>query len=1039
MAEELQDQDARRAIATDLHQNMMVLAGAGAGKTHALVERMAAWICTGRGEVEEMAAITFTRKAASEMRGRFAARLHEVAGKGGREVERARRALDKLDRCFVGTIHSFCGQLLRERPLEAGLPADFGELEEREEGRLRRAAWDRFVQQGHLREDEGWDQVEELGLQVEDIYPFFSARCGFGDLPLKTSVSPRPDLEPAVEAVRGLVEETWPLLPPGPGGDACAGALTRARHFLDNGELHRPGDQAALLKILAANLKITLKAWKPNEVFAKTLRDQLLPQLQQEVLAPVLAQWRCHVYAVVAPLVDEGMHFYAALRRSQGRLSFQDLLEQAALLLRDHPQVRRHFQQRFHSLFVDEFQDTDPIQAQVVFYLTGSDVAEPDWTRLEPRPGSLFLVGDEKQSIYRFRRADVLTCARVRQRLTASGGQVEELNTSFRAATPLCAWLNQVFAPLFAAQAPPYQAPFAPLVPHRTQGGDPVGVRRLPIALLKGHRRAQVAGQDAGFLAAFIAAALAGQTEFNAGNILGDRVAPGDFMILTRTTSCLPLYARALEARGIPYDIAGSRLRESADLRALVEMVEAIAAPEEALGLVKYLRGPLVGLGDDELYAFKLAGGVFDYTQPLPAGLEAPLRQRLEGALGRLSQGRAWFESHSAATAWMRLVDELGLIPFAASRPSGSSRAGSLLRIMALVREWAGQGLYWLQILRELRELIDDPDYKVEEMTLQAGQSGVVRLMNLHQAKGLQARVVCLADPCDTSAGRHEVEFHVSRTGSRPFLSMRATRPRGPHAVEVIGEPAGWEEDAREEERFLQAEELRLLYVAATRACDLLVVSCYEGKTEAGPWAALYPALEQVPPLPHYDPPQPASSPGAVWDWEALARQRQERWARVQESSYQMPPRLGEETGYGALVHQLLGALVEGRLPADPGSYLEFVLEEAGLPRDWRGRLEQVLETFCASALWAQIQTSAEVHTQVEFAAPAGEQGGVRGVIDLVFRVAGGWKIVDYQSETARVEEALEAGAHHWAQLAGEKAVVEKGVWLIEAGMWQAL
>lgn len=494
-------------------------------------------------------------------------------------------------------------------------------------------------------------------------------------------------------AVRGLVEEVGPFLPPGPGGDGCAGALIRARHFLDNGELDRPGDQAALLKILAANLKVTLKTWAPHEAFARTLRDGLLPDLQQEVLAPVLAQWRRHVYAVVAPLVDEGMYFYAALRRSQGRLSFQDLLEKTALLLRDHPQVRRHFQQRFHTLFVDEFQDTDPIQAQVVFYLTGSEATEPDWTQLQPRPGSLFLVGDEKQSIYRFRRADVETCARVRQRLTASGGEVVELNTSFRAAAPLCTWLNQVFAPFFTAQAPPYQAPFAPLVPHRIQGGDPVGVRRLPIAPLKGHRRAQVASQDAESLAAFIAAALAGQTEFNAELILGDQVTPGDFMILTRTTSCLPLYARALEAWGIPYDIAGSRLGGSADLRALVEMVEALAAPEQALRLVKYLRGPLVGLGDDELYAFKRAGGVFDYTQPLPAGLEAPLRQRLEGALGRLTQGRGWFESHSAATAWARLVDELGLIPFAASRPSGSSRAGSLLRIMVLVREWAGQGL----------------------------------------------------------------------------------------------------------------------------------------------------------------------------------------------------------------------------------------------------------------------------------------------------------------------------------------------------------
>lgn len=1038
MPEELGDQAARQAIARDLHQNLMVLAGAGAGKTQALVERMAAWICTGQGEIEQMAAITFTRKAAGEMRGRFAARLQEAAGQGGPESERARRALDRLDRCFVGTIHSFCGQLLRERPLEAGLPADFSELEEREEGRLRRASWDRFVQQGHLREHEGWRLVEEVGLQAEDLYPFFSAHCVFGDLPLKAGAAPCPDLGPAVEAVRGLVAEALAWMPAGTGGDPCAAALTRARHFLENGELHNPGDQAALLQILAAKLKVTLKAWKPHEVFAKALRDEHLPKLQEQVLAPALAQWRRHVYAAVAPLVDEGARFYAEQRRTQGRLSFQDLLELTAGLLRDQPQVRRHFQERFHSLFVDEFQDTDPIQAQVVFYLTGSDTEEPDWTNLKPRQGSLFLVGDEKQSIYRFRRADVETCARVRQRLAASGGQVVDLNTSFRAAGPLCTWLNGVFAPLFAAQTTPYQAPFTPLVPHRTQGGDPVGVRRLPIPQLKGHRRAQVAAQEAESLATFIAAVLVGQTEFNTPKVLGEGVSAGDFMVLTRTTSCLPLYARALEARGIPYDIAGSRLSGSADLRALVEMAEAIAAPEDALSLVKYLRGPLVGLGDDELYEFKRAGGYFDYSQPLPAGLEPPLQQRLAGALGRLAQGRVEFESQSAAAAWSRLVDGLGLIPFAASRPAGSSRAGSLLRIMALVRDWAGQGLHWVQILRELRELIDDPDYKVEEMTLQAGQPGAVRLMNLHQAKGLQARVVCLADPCDTSAGRHQVDFHVSRTGTQPFLSRRITRPRGPHAVEVIGEPPGWEEDAREEARFLEAEELRLLYVAATRARDLLVVSCYEGKTEAGPWAALYPAVAQVPALPSYEVPHPAVVPTPARDWAALAQVRQERWALVHQPSHPPEVRLGEESGYGALLHRLLGAVVEGRLPADAAPYLDHLLGEANLPPSQRGRLQQVLEAFRASALWTQVQAAGEVYTQVEFASPESAQGRVRGVIDLAFRVAGGWKIVDYQSESAGAVSAVEAGAHHWEQLAGEK-VVERGVWNLETGTWQKL
>ncbi|MBM3279294.1 MAG: hypothetical protein FJY95_14610 [Candidatus Handelsmanbacteria bacterium] len=452
---------------------------------------------------------------------------------------------------------------------------------------------------------------------------------------------------------------------------------------------------------------------------------------------------------------------------------------------------------------------------------------------------------------------------------------------------------------------------------------------------MRWHRRAQIAALEAG--------SLAGRTGFNTKAMLGGQASPGDFMILTRTTACLPLYARALEERGIPYDLAGSRFSGSADLRPLVEMAEAIAAFEEALSLAMYLRGALVGLGDDEFYAFRRAGGIFGYTQPLPAvwifgcgsASNGPWASSARNGSGsspsaRPQPGCAWWMSWAGSPLSPR------------GRPVPRRPA-------ACYGSWAGQELHWVPILRELRELLDDPDYKAEEMTL-------------------------------------------------------------------------------------EAEELRLLYVAATRAAELLVVSCYEGNAEAGPWAALYPALEKVPVLPECEMPlpAPAPAPAPAWDWEALERERRARWVQVVQPSVQVPPRLGEEAGYGALAHQLLGAAVEGRLPAQPAAHPEMLIDEAGLPLAWRSRLEEVLATFRASPFWAQVQEAAQVHTEVKFAGA----GGVRGVIDLVFRVAGGWKIVDYQSETAPFAPALEAGARHWEQLTGEE-VVERGAWLCETGAWQ--
>ncbi|MDE0965987.1 MAG: UvrD-helicase domain-containing protein, partial [Candidatus Latescibacteria bacterium] len=180
----LQDQQARDRIQKDaLDSNMVVMAGAGAGKTHALVERMVNYVRTVSPEIDRIAAITFTRKAAGEMRGRFLLRLQEQLGQArGQEAERLQLALDRVDQCFIGTIHSFCGQLLRERPVEAGIRPDFKELDQRDETRLSRKAWDDFVQSCFKpddplkADDPRIGELEALGVGLADLHSFFNER-----------------------------------------------------------------------------------------------------------------------------------------------------------------------------------------------------------------------------------------------------------------------------------------------------------------------------------------------------------------------------------------------------------------------------------------------------------------------------------------------------------------------------------------------------------------------------------------------------------------------------------------------------------------------------------------------------------------------------------------------------------------------------------------------------------------------------------------------------------------------------------------------
>jgi ATP-dependent helicase/nuclease subunit A len=1069
----LQDQAARDQIVQNLDTNMMILAGAGAGKTHELIERIAATVMSGKCEIDRLAAITFTRKAAGEMRGRLFAKLRQEADDtGARPGSPVRRALDKIDQCFVGTIHSFCARLLRERPIEAQLPPDFAEVDDRQEALISREAWDRFVQQALSARDPRLGGLSDLGLQPEDLYAFFRTRCVFGELALKPPDDETPDLAPAVRRATAFVEEAAgqiPVeLPEGP--DDAILMIRRARRYLHYRKPASEADRAEFLRILSGSPTITQRKWgSEGKAYAKQLKDELLPDLKETVINPALAAWHRYVYRSAAPIVDDAARFYDGVRTDLAQATFQDLLVKAAALLRGNPRVRADFQSRYQRLFVDEFQDTDPVQAELLLYLAGQEPDEADWRRLTPRPGSLFLVGDEKQSIYRFRRADVDTFRLVRDRIEQTGGQVLQLNTSFRSLGRLCGWINGAFAPLFGEYDAAYQPEFAPLLKQRDEGMDQVCVRRLTVGKITRNLRDGIAALEAGRIADFIGSAVQGHSELNAqgdGALLAEKASPGDFMVLTRTRKCLHLYARALEDRGIPYDIVGSGgLGDSAELASLVGMLSAVHAPDDPVTLVAYLRGPLVGLGDDDLYRYRQEGGSFNYREQLPEGLPGNLSSTLHVAYGQLRELADRLDRLAPSVAIEVTLESLGLTAFSAGLPMGSSRAGNLVRVLERVRVWEDRGMHWGQVLGELCDLIEDPEYRVEEMTLEAGRPDVVRIMNLHQAKGLQADVVFLADAGDGRSGNRTPTSHVSRRHGQPCVSAPAFRYRGPHASEVIAEPPGWEQDAEEEGRYLAAEELRLLYVAATRARNLLVVSVYDPLPDRGPWGALSSFLDSVPELEAATPADP--DPVAVADiqLERWRAERTTRLARVQEPTYavtrvttgdegdeavaEVIALEGESRGkeYGNLLHRVFEDAVAGRLPEREDDYLAALVGGETHEGDWALKLAADLDVFRASDLWHEIQASDRVFTEVPFGCPAtgGDANTVmRGVIDLVYRSPEGWKIVDYKSDPVssrrgvsavvdRYRDQVMAYAHHWQEMAGEP-VASAGLWLSEDG-----
>ncbi len=1040
----LPDDAARKAIREDLGTSLLVEAAAGTGKTTSLVDRMTALIRTGATTIDRISAVTFTIKAAAELSERFQTSLEKAAREAaGDERPRFEAALSRLDSAFVGTIHAFCARLLRERPVEAGVDPGFAEMDEPANAAARLEAWGRYTERLFTDESPILPRLSALNVRLEDL------RQTYETLSDNEDVAPdlgREGKAPDFAAERAAVErflarataEIPPEMPPG-GWTDFQEAVRRAARLV---ALRDTSDAPAFAQVLEALDRAKKKATEAGRVRAE------FETLCRDTIAPGLSRWREYLHPILMRAVAPAAAEYAAWRRRNGRLNFQDLLLIARDLLRDHPRVRLAFQERFLPILVDEFQDTDPIQAEILFYLTGADTEEKDWKRLAPRPGSLFVVGDPKQSIYRFRRADIETYGAVRERIESSG-RVLHLSSNFRSTGRLCQWVNGAFSREFPAAATAQQAAWVALSPTREPGAP--GVFRLQTRTT-GPATAPVVEQDSLRVARAIEAAVR----------RGER-RPGDFLVLFRTRKFMSEYARALEARGIPYELSGGgAFRDSEELQTLLPLLAAISDPDDPVPFAAVLRGPLFGVDDEALYRHFRAGGRFSFRAALPPEPDP----RIARACELLRDGEELAETLPPAAAIAKLCGRLGWTAYAAARELGDSRAGNLLKAIAAARTFSADGLDFAGVVAELDRLTSEG--YIEEMSARPGRPGAVRLLTVHGAKGLEAPVVFLADP------RRErdkpVRFTIDRRGERARGHWRVIRETEGFGVVESAEPPGWEEMEAAEEAFDDAERIRLLYVAATRAQETLVVSVWkQGKSEnaQGPWSALAPYLtEDLPePAPAAAGSTPAPLPDLAAELDAFRLRRGRRRIACATPTYAVVSvtdvaharekpaweRTGRGMSWGRVLHGALEAAMR-----DPKADLRLTAANL-LAAEERpaGDLEDVLrivEGARASPLWKRALASKKRLAEVPFALPvdpaelrlpgAPASTVLQGAVDLVFEEEDGWVLIDYKSDTVTPEnraalEAFYAGqiAHYrryWQKLTGRPTLA--GLFFLHTG-----
>jgi len=1081
----------------DLQATLLVEAAAGSGKTTCLIARMVRLLEQGACEVATLAAVTFTRKAAAELRTRFQLALELAAEKAtGEQRPRLQAALLQVERCFIGTIHAFCARLLRERPVEAGLDPSFSELDDSADADLRRTAWREHVSAliatddpilpelaslglkltPSLRRSGSFaDELEQLGLEPIQLGPAFLKIAEYPDVvDWPAAPVPLPDLQPAIAALRDYAAHLNSLnLPSEQGNDKLMPRYERLSRMLKAVDIDQPAGLMEVLEQFEPSISVVQKMWPGKKTQALAERDRW-ESFKATHAQPLLAAWREHRYEPVIRAILPAMKIYDDLRHERNALNFQDLLLRSAALLRSHPEVRGYFAERFTHILVDEFQDTDPIQAEVMLLLTADDPQETNWSHCRPRPGSLFVVGDPKQSIYRFRRADILTYNKVRS-IIGAHGQIVSLAANYRSCEPIVNWVNDCFSSIFPPAADDYNPADHPLKVGRTEGTDqPSSVQRLVLpAHLKNKK--DFLWHEADVIARAIRHAVDQRTpivrtasERRRG--LPDYLTPGDFLLVSRNKKQLTLYAERLQHAGLPHSVTGgSVLNQTPELELLYVCLAAVVDSDDPLALVAALRSEMFGVADTTLYELAKERRKLSYYLDPTETMAAAEAAELLAIFERFRRYASWLRKLPVDAAIEKIADDLGLIASAVAAPQGDAQAGGLLKAIELIREQGGSRTIH-DALELLQRFVENQDHH-DGIPVRPPAEAPVRVMNLHQCKGLEAPYVFLVNP--SGEVDHPVVLHINRAGDRPqgHLAIYG-RQRSKYAkAPFLAHPPGWTAIAAEEKKYLDAEANRLLYVAATRAGVNLVISEREGKNSASPWQAFGPHLQSAPKF--ADPPgwvAPAGDGSTIdaTDSGAAIASIQERWRHAATPTYDVQalkvlalqkgfkPHGAEKDGaaWGSVLHTLLEAIM--KRPTLAGADLTGLaltaLTDEGLAATLLDELIATVKRVTASDLWSRATASSQCFAEAPLSVllPAEETVDqqptiLRGVIDLVFQQHDGWVVVDYKSE--RVGDAelpalvkyyrpqLAAYGDVWAKVTGEK-VVERGVFFTHTGKY---
>jgi ATP-dependent helicase/nuclease subunit A len=824
--------DEQRAAVTARDAAISVTAGAGSGKTRTLVGRYLALLESGM-PLRSLVAITFTDKAAREMRNRVRGITTDWLGQSeASNQELWQEAFSALDAARISTIHGLCAAILRAHPAEAGLDPAFDVLDEG-----RSAVWRAHA----VEEGLAWASAEPDVVRLFEAFQEGRLRQLLANLLARrldaeqalALLSDSPPLERWASALNNWFAdrlnisawqealETLAVLQANKQDDKLEIARQAVLAHWDVARRAQAGRDwdtlfEALLALRGAISTAGQKGnWGADDLAAAreamvTLRthfDQVVSRLldKKKPLSWALDSQVAELLPLVGRLFEQTRTIYQGYKSEARALDFDDLEQMTAQLLVSNEAVRTRWQTEINALLlVDEFQDTNQRQRQIVYALSGF---VPSSATPNPQ-ASLFVVGDAKQSIYRFRGADVVVFRQVQADIREAGGALINFDLTFRAHKPLVDLTNALLAPLMAAEddaTRPYDVPFAPLDAHRQEPRPQVNPPYLEFLLGLGEDK------NAGRLAAAVGLADRLHELQRAGQIEWQDVA-----LLFRASTAFGTYEDALEQAGIPFvTVAGRGFYDRPEIRDLLNALAAIADPTDDLAMAGLLRSPTIGLSDGALYLLRWDGHekqrpFWTALQNLPGveGLEEDDRKRAEFARQVIADLHDQAGRVSVAHLLKTFLDVTHYRAALQLVPGGERLRRNVDKLLADAhRSESVSVAEFLEYLAALRDI----GARESEAPTEAG--GAVQLMTVHKAKGLEFPVVVLADAGYTSTPRSAPCYLDQELGLVLNLSDGDARPAAFHL-------AAWREAEQE-----AAEERRLLYVAATRAMEKFIVS----------------------------------------------------------------------------------------------------------------------------------------------------------------------------------------------------------------------